>query len=67
MPRNRTVYSGCADPSHRAFGYCSCKQDIKAILGTTILSNEKGHFGQTFRAGPEYSGRTVQTEMDRSI
>ena len=55
------------DPSHRAFGYCSCKQYKRAILGTTILSNVKGHFGQTFRAGPEDSGRTMQTEMDRSI
>ena len=26
-----------------------------AVLGTTILSHRKGHFGPT---GPEYSGRT---------
>ena len=38
------------DPSHRAFGYCSYKQDTKKeILGTTILSNGKGHFGPTNR------------------
>ena len=38
------------DPSHRAFGYCSYKQDTKkAILGTTILSNGRGHFGPTDR------------------
>jgi len=32
----------------------------RALLGTTLLPNGKGHFGQraTFKAGPEYSGRT---------
>ena len=37
------------DPSHRAFGYCSCKQDTKERHWTTILSNGKGHFGPTDR------------------
>ena len=37
-------------PSHRAFGYCSCKQDTKrAVLGRTILSNGTGHFSPTDR------------------
>ena len=37
------------DPSHRAFGYCSWKQDTKEryCLGTTILSNGKEYFGLT--------------------
>ena len=32
----------------------------RSVLGTTLLPNGKGHFGQraTFKAGPEYSGRT---------
>ena len=58
------------DPSHGAFGYCYKQDTKKAILGTTILSNGKGHFGPdlqkrpdrskltTFKAGTEYSGRT---------
>ena len=36
-----------------------------AVLGTTILSHRKGHFGPTrtvkvdhLKAGPEYSGQT---------
>ena len=32
----------------------------RAVLGTTLLPNGKGHFGQraTFKAGHEYSGWT---------
>ena len=33
------------DPSHRVFGYWK----KRTVLGTTILSNEKGHFGPTDR------------------
>ena len=38
------------DPSHRTFGYCSCKQDTKERdWGQQFLSNGKGHFGPTDR------------------
>ena len=40
------------NPSHRAFGYCFCKQDTKERywgVGITILSNGEGHFGPTDR------------------
>ena len=55
------------DPSHRMFGYCSCKQDTK---GQQFCQMKKGHFiffrpkwpGQskwtTFKGGPKYSGQT---------
>ena len=46
------------DPSHRAFGYCSYKQDTKEqYWGDTILSNGKGHFGPT-----NWNDQTGQSE-----
>ena len=42
------------DPSHRTFGYCSCKQDTeKRCWGSTILSNGKGDFGPTDPKWPD--------------
>ena len=69
------------DLSHRAFGYCSCKQDKKrAVLETTILLNGKGYFGPTDRNDHNRTKdkvdhlkswflifRSYQTEMVRSI
>ena len=50
---NGTVHSCCTDTpdaSHRAFDYCSCKQDTKErFWGQQFLSNGKGRFGPTDR------------------
>ena len=58
------------DPSHRAFGYCSCKQDTKEeYWGQQFCQMERDVRSDrrnlpdrskwtTFKAGPEYSGRT---------
>ena len=58
------------DPSHRAFGYCSCKQDTKEeYWGQQFCQMERDVRSErrklpdrskwtTFKAGPEYSGRT---------
>ena len=44
VERHSTFRLQRPDPSHRASGYCPCKQ------GTTILSNGKGPFGATDRS-----------------
>ena len=48
-------------PSHRAFGYCSCKQDTKErYWGEQFCQMEPGHFGptnrndQTGQSGPPF-------------
>ena len=58
------------DPSHRAFGYCSCKQEIIGGTGDNNFVKWKGTFQSdrpkwpdrskwiSFKAGLEYSGRT---------
>ena len=48
---NGTLRFHRPDPSHRGFGYCSCKHAgyKRALLGTTILSIGKRHFGPTDR------------------
>ena len=58
------------DPTHRTFGYCSCKQDSKEeYWGQQFCQMERDVRSDrrklpdwskwtTFKAGPEYSGRT---------
>ena len=46
---NSIFRSHIPDASHRAFGYCSRKQDARVVLGIAIVSNGNGHFGPTYR------------------
>ena len=49
---NGMVHSGCTDPTQstaRLVIVLISRIQKKAILGTTILSNGKGHFGPTYR------------------
>ena len=49
------------DPSHRALGYCSCRQDTKEwYWGQQFCQMERLDRSKrtTFKAGPEYSSRT---------
>ena len=67
---NGTVRLHRPDPGHRAFGFCFCNQDTKERYWGQQFVKWKGIFRTnwpklpdrsqwtTFKAGPEYSGRT---------
>ena len=60
---NETVHSGCTDQTQataRLVIVLERSRTQKIGAGDNTLPNGKGHFGQraTFKAGPEYSGRT---------
>ena len=78
---NGTFWLHRSDISHRAFGYCSCKKDTRAVLEmerdiSVAQTDITGSKWTTFKAGPEYSGRTktnqtvafdVPTEISRIL
>ena len=78
---NGTFWLHRPDISHRAFGYCSCKKDTRAVLEmerdiSVAPTDITGSKWTTFTAGPEYSGRTqtnqtvaldVPTEISRIL
>ena len=51
------------DPSHCAFGYCSCKQDTENwYWGKQFYQNGRGHFGPT-----HWNERTNQSELPSKV